>query len=117
MHISEQIAAALIAARFTARPIKDGIEYSARIAGAAEPGTVCPDGARIIRITLDASGRWLASVDGWGNVLVDCDLRLHLDAGQALQHITGQAWPAIRARLVDARAESCQQNDGTYIHA
>lgn len=112
MHISAHITAAFIAMRFTARPIADGTEYSGRIIGAAMAGQLSPDGARVMRFTIDASGRWLASVDGMGIVERDCDLRLFAnDPGAAIRAVVGEAWPAIRAKLERARAESVEQSD------
>lgn len=112
MHISDTIAALFAALGFEARPIPDGVEYSGRVAGAAMAGQFAPDGARILRFTVDHSGRWLAMVDGWGKVQADCDLRCHYDrpAG-AIEAIAGRAWPAIRAAIESARGESARQSD------
>ena len=33
------------------------------------------DGTRIVKIKMDASGRWLEIVDGWDFVMADIDLR------------------------------------------
>lgn len=112
MHISETIAALFAAIGFEARPIADGSEYSGRIIGAAMSGQLVPDGARVLRFTIDASGRWLAMVDGWGKVERDTDLREHSDrpAG-AIEAIAGASWPAIRAAIESARGESARQSD------
>lgn len=69
-HISEQVAAALIADgwRF------DGATYAKRIEGFA-PAGFHSDGTRIVRLEIDESGRWLTRRDGWGVVIRDIDLR------------------------------------------
>lgn len=74
-HISEQVAAALVADgwRF------DGAAYSKRIEGFAEAGTLS-DGARIVRLDMGESGRWLTLRDGWGIALGDVDLRNYANA-------------------------------------
>lgn len=111
MHIADTLAGLLTMARFTPRPIADGTEYSARVIGAADGGTICPDGARVLRFTIDATGRWLAMVDPWGKVEADCDLRTYSDAGSAWRTVAGQAWPAIAERLANARDESAAQDE------
>lgn len=112
MHISETIAALFDAIGFDARPIADGQEHSGRVIGAAMAGQFAPDGARVLRFTIDASGRWLAMVDAWGKVERDCDLRCHVDrpAG-AIEAVSGAIWPAIRAAIESARGESARQSD------
>jgi len=88
-HISEQVAAALVADgwRF------DGAAYSKRIEGFAEAGTMS-DGARIVRLDIDESGRWITLRDGWGIVVRDVDLRDHSNNPRA----------AIAAVLLGARS-------------
>lgn len=118
MHIVDSLAAAFAAIRFTARPISDGMEYSGRVVGAAAGGDLVPNGARVLRFTIDATGRWLARVDGWGAVESDCDLRwFGDDAGAALRAAAGEAWPAIKRELEEARAESVRQSDACRFAA
>lgn len=118
MHIADSLAAAFAAIGFTARPIGDGMEYSGRVVGAAMGGAIVPDGARVMRFTIDATGRWLASVDGWGKPERECDLRGHGDdTGAALREVAGDAWPAIKRRLEAARAESVTQSDACRFAA
>jgi hypothetical protein len=75
-HISETIAATLRADGWQER----GGEFSKRIAGIAMPGTCSPDGARIVTLRMDDSGRWLENFDpGLGRVVCDCDLREFAD--------------------------------------
>lgn len=69
-HISEAVAAALIADGWQ----ESHGEYRKRFAGIAPAGRMAPDGARIVTLRIDASGRWLERLDGW-NVARDCDLR------------------------------------------
>lgn len=112
MHISDTIAALFAAIGFEERPISDGVEYSARVIGAAMAGQLAPDGARVLRFTIDASGRWLAMVDAWGKVERDCDLRCHGERpASAIEAIAGASWPAIRAAIESARGESARQSD------
>lgn len=51
-----------------------GLGYMKRIPGFAEPGALS-DGTRMVRLELCSRGRYLARMDGWGNVLRDVDLR------------------------------------------
>lgn len=118
MNIAEKLAQAFAAIRFTARPISDGMEYGGRIIGAAAGGDLVPNGARVLRFTIDATGRWLARVDGWGAVESDCDLRrFSRDAGGALREVAGEYWPAIKRALESARAESVRQSDACRFAA
>ena len=70
-HIADTIAATLRADGWQERVG----EFSKRIAGQAMPGTICPDGARIVALRIDQGGRWLERIDAWGKVERYCDLR------------------------------------------
>ena len=65
-HISDDVRATLTRYGFTVQP--DGT-FRRAIATGGTFGTGC----QLVR--LDASGRWLERVDGWGTVEVDTDLR------------------------------------------
>ena len=71
MHISDKILAELLRTGWRHKA-KD--TFTKRIEGYAEAGTVS-NGARIVTLEMDATGRWLSRVDGWGKVEKDADLR------------------------------------------
>lgn len=85
MHISEQVAAHLVSAGFTASQAPNGDTVYTGTAGTSGGAFDRP-----VRATLrvDATGRWLESVDGWGNVTRDTDLRNWAGrAAEAVAHV------------------------------
>ena len=57
-------------------------------------GTIS-DGTRIVKIKMDASGRWLEIVDGWETVMADIDLRNYSEktAYEAVSDLIKKAYP------------------------
>jgi hypothetical protein len=72
MHISEQVANELLRTgwNFDDR----NCTASKRIEGFANAGQLS-NGSRIVTLRLDAQGRYLERIDGWGGVEKDVDLR------------------------------------------
>lgn len=80
MHISDRIAAELGVNgwEMRARASHRDTLFTKRIEAFAEAGT-CSDGARVVNLSIDESGRWLERHDGWGKVEREVDLRNFID--------------------------------------
>ncbi|MED5545710.1 MAG: PLxRFG domain-containing protein [Pseudomonadota bacterium] len=73
-HIREQVSSALEGDGWKAGPTRDGqTEFTKRLEGVAPAGTVS-DGARVITLRMDESGRWLERLDGF-DTATSVDLR------------------------------------------
>lgn len=89
MHISEKVEQALIADGWELQSFinaGDRCNYQKRIENFAPAGTVS-NGARVVTLRIDQTGRWLERVDGWGKVERDVDLRRFDDAATAIQAV------------------------------
>lgn len=80
-HIREQIISALVA---------DGWTYKSH-SGAFHFERMQETGGQFGRakqtLVMDAAGRWLERVDGWGSVECTVDLRDHIDPGTAIAKV------------------------------
>jgi hypothetical protein len=93
-HISDGVRTELQTLGFTLT----GDTWSRLVEHVEEAGQL-GDGARVVNLRLDDTGRWFESVDGWGVVLKDCDLRDYADDPRgAIRHLC----PAIYPPQVDA---------------
>lgn len=99
-HIADQVGALLEANGFT----RAGDVFTRRYEGMADAGTVS-DGARVITLQMDETGRWLERLDGF-DVARDADLRNYADnplaAVQAVME--GQPLPEPLRDIPAARA-------------
>ena len=66
--------------------VDDGWLFGKKFMNVEEVG-MFSDGSRVINLTLDKSGRWLARVDAWGKVKVDVDLREFKSAKEAIDFV------------------------------
>ncbi len=98
-HISDRVRETLLQLGFTSN---DGSTYSRKVEGAAEAGTLS-DGRRVVRLNLDATGRWFSAVDGWGKVESDLDLRDYSEPLLAVWALCPALKPAARRALVHGK--------------
>lgn len=89
-HISDRVRGVLTLLAFQ---LDNGV-YSRTVAGVADAGALT-DGTRMVRLQVDAAGRWFEMLDGWGKVERDCDLRGFTDAREAVRHLV----PALGVEL------------------
>ena len=70
MYIMDQIEAELIATGWQA----NGLAFTKRIEGFAPAGQFS-NGARVVTLRIDETGRWFERVGAWGDIERDVDLR------------------------------------------
>jgi len=73
-HISDRIAATLEGLGFS----RDGLDFTRMTEGVEEAGSLS-NGRRLVRLSIDETGRYLERKDGWGKVEEDVDLRYFTD--------------------------------------
>ena len=83
MHISDKVKNQL---HIDGWAINGDDEYQRLIANFSDAGHMS-SGDRMVKLTIDATGRWFSRVDGWGKVVKDVDLREVKDAKEAIEDV------------------------------